>query len=112
LKEFKVMSVTVVKQKKSNKTTTNRCLGRFSFTICYDYISSRWFLKKKCPSEGPFYRNHIWISSKHINETRSQTTPEVEKTIMNLVKNGSSISSIQIFIRVLHGVNVSTQTIF
>jgi hypothetical protein len=32
---------------KSNKSTTNRCLCKFSLTIFYDYASSQWFLKKK-----------------------------------------------------------------
>jgi hypothetical protein len=50
-------------------------------------------------------------SSKQINETRSQLTPGVEETIMDLVASGSSLSSIQIFIRASHDVNVSCQTI-
>jgi hypothetical protein len=52
------------------------------------------------------------ISPKHINETRKQLTPEVEKSIMDLIASGSSVGSIQIFIRASHDVNVSSQTIF
>jgi hypothetical protein len=67
--------------------------------------------KKKVPLEGSYHTNHIWISPKHINETRKQLTPEVEKSIMDLVASGSSVGTIQIFIRASHDVNVSSQTI-
>ena len=69
------------------------------------------FEEKKVPSEGSYHTNHIWISPKHINETRKQLTPEVEKSIMDLVASGSLVGTIQIFIRASHDVDVSSQTI-
>jgi hypothetical protein len=37
---------------KSNESITDRCSCKFSLTICYDYDSSQWFLKKKVHLKG------------------------------------------------------------
>ena len=98
---------------KANRSNTKKCVCLFQFTIMFDDIQCKWFLKRRKEKSDTicYHTNHVYINPSHMSRTKNIIDPNVFNTISNCIQSGISTTNIVQLVHSQHNQNIDYQTI-
>ena len=104
----------ISKSSNNKKVVVNKCQCTFIITVIYEPSSRRWFLKQRqrYKETAMYHNNHIWINPSHNFTSKRDLPPELMESILSMIKSGSNATSIQLYVKSTHHINIDYHMIY